>query len=310
MNFFEQAFAGKNNWWRYLIVILVSFVGGQLLGSIPLWLVISIKTLMTDTMSNPTSFTDFEAYGINSTLGLALLLFPFVLSFILMILLFKPMHNRAFKTAVSGNTSIRWNRLLFGFVLWAIIAGVGLIIDYSINGDKFELQFDLAAWLPLIFVSLLIIPLQAGYEELLFRGYLAQGVGLITKNRLAAIILPSVLFALMHAANPEIEKYGFWVMMPQYFTMGLIFALISVWDDGIELAIGAHAANNAFISIFVVTDGAVFQTDALLKMNEVDPMKEYYSLIIGGIVFIGILFWKYNWKASDILKKVKKVANH
>ena len=35
-------------------------------------------------------------------------------------------------------------------------------------------------------------------------------------------------------------------MMPQYIFMGFIFGLISVFDDGIECAMGAHTANNIF----------------------------------------------------------------
>ncbi len=90
-------------------------------------------------------------------------------------------------------------------------------------------------------------------------------------------------------------------MMPQYFTVAVIYALVSVFDDGIELAMGAHAANNTFLSIFVTTDSAVFQTDALLKVLEIDPTKELITLLIASLVFIGALAFKYKWSFKTLI---------
>jgi uncharacterized protein len=38
-------------------------------------------------------------------------------------------------------------------------------------------------------------------------------------------------------------------MMPQYVFFGIVFAVLTMIDDGIEIAIGAHAANNIFLSV-------------------------------------------------------------
>ena len=73
----------------------------------------------------------------------------------------------------------------------------------------------------------------------------------IVKNRWFPLIMTSILFGLMHGLNPEVKEFGLLTMMPQYILFGLIFGIITILDDGIEAAMGAHAANNIFLCIMV-----------------------------------------------------------
>ena len=304
MNHLESAYLGKNKCWKYLLMIIVIPLLAQLVGSIPLFIAQSVQQSKLNLASGDFDPLDFASYGLNSTLGLALLLLPFLISLLFFIKFFKPLHERSFTTVINGTSSIRWRRLIIGFAVWVVIMAFVVVVDYYLNISNYQLRLDLNALIPLAIVSLAIIPFQAFYEEILIRGYLAQGIGRLTKNRLLVILIPSALFALLHAANPEVKEHGFWVMMPQYFTVAVIYALVSVFDDGIELAMGAHAANNAFLSIFVTTDSAVFQTDALLKMIEIDPSKEFVSLLIASFVFMGALAFKYKWSFKTLITKI------
>ena len=296
MRHLESAYLGQNEWWKYVLLIIISLVGANIIGAIPLGVAMIIYSVKNGGTMNALEGLNFTAIGMNSTLGLALMIFSFIVGLVLFILLFKPFHQRLFQTVINGTNKIRWRRVITGFLIWGIIMAFYTTVDYFMNIDNYELRLNLNALIPLAIVSLLLIPFQAFYEEILFRGYLAQGVGRITKNRIAVIIIPSIFFALMHGLNPEIEKFGFWNMMPQYFMIAAVYAFISILDDGIELAMGAHAANNAFISIFVTADGTAFQTDALLKVYEISPWKEFVVLIIASAVFIGTLAFKYRWR--------------
>lgn len=94
-------------------------------------------------------------------------------------------------------------------------------------------------------------------------------------------------------------------MMPQYISFGLIFGLISVLDDGIELAMGIHFANNAFLSLFVTHSSAAFQTTAVFEAQKVDPYWGFLTLLLSGIILIAFLYRKYNWSFSVLNKKIE-----
>jgi len=304
MNHLESAYLGQNQWWKYLLMLAVIPLLAQLVGALPLFITQSVQSYRHGIDSSSINALDFASYGVNSTFGLFLLIVPFIVSLLFFIKFFKPLHKKAYTTVINGTSTIRWRRIIIGMAVWGIIMAFTLVVDYYLNIDNYELRLNLKKLIPLALVSIVFIPLQAFYEEILIRGYLAQGIGRITKNRIVVIIIPSLLFALLHGSNPEVEKFGFWLMMSQYFTIAVIYALVSVFDDGIELAMGAHAINNVFLSIFVVTDGSVFQTDALLKMIEVDPFKEFVTLVIASFVFIGALAFKYKWSFKTLTTKI------
>ncbi|WP_430810032.1 MULTISPECIES: lysostaphin resistance A-like protein [unclassified Carboxylicivirga] len=303
----ESAYKGENEWWKYLLLIAISLLGGQIIGGVFMMIILAVLsasgggTLTAEALSS----MDFAAMGVHPTVGLVLLMLPFLISLLLLVVFFKPLHRRVFTSVINGWQKVRWQRVITGYGVWALIMAFFLVVDYYMNIDNYELRLNWGALIPLALVSLVLIPFQSFYEEILFRGYLAQGVGRITHSRWMVIIIPSVFFALLHSMNPEIEKFGFWTMMPQYFMIGAVYALLSVLDDGIELAMGAHAANNTFISIFVTADGMAFQTDALLKAQEIDPSKEFVTMLIGSVIFVGALAFRYKWSWRVLSKPVE-----
>jgi membrane protease YdiL (CAAX protease family) len=146
-----------------------------------------------------------------------------------------------------------------------------------------------------------MIPFQAGFEEILFRGYLMQGLAVLVRKRWFPLIVTSLLFALMHCINPEVKEYGFLTMMPQYIVFGLIFGVITILDDGVEAAIGAHTANNAFLCIMVTSKSSALQTAALYEQNKLYPWIELGALLVTGLVFIFILKIIFRWKSFAVL---------
>ena len=92
-----------------------------------------------------------------------------------------------------------------------------------------------------------------------------QGSILLFKYRWVALLLTGFAFGLLHGSNPEVDRFGFWVAMPQYILMGLLLGLVAIWDDGLELALGLHLANNIISSLVVTHDASALQTHALFK---------------------------------------------
>jgi hypothetical protein len=146
-----------------------------------------------------------------------------------------------------------------------------------------------------------LIPFQASFEEILFRGYLMQGFTLLVRNRLFPLLMTSLLFGLMHGLNPEVKEFGFFTMIPQYILFGIIFGIITILDDGIEAAMGAHAANNAFLCIMVTNESSVLQTSALYEQHVVYPWAEFASMLFMGILILFILKVIFKWKSFSVL---------
>ncbi len=138
----------------------------------------------------------------------------------------------------------------------------------------------------------------------MFRGYLAQGIGVLTKNRLLVVIFPAIIFGLVHSFNPEVEEFGFWLVMPQYVLFGLIFGLISILDDGIELAMGAHTINNVFLSLFITHKASAIQTNALFVQENLNAPKDLIIMFVIGTIFVTTLTMIYKFKFSLLTKKI------
>ncbi len=96
------------------------------------------------------------------------------------------------------------------------------------------------------------------------------------------------------------------MMMPQYILFGLIFGIVTILDDGIEAAIGAHAANNAFLCIMVTHNSSALQTPAVYEQQNIYPFTEFAALLVTGVVFLVILKMIFRWGSySLVLSRVK-----
>jgi hypothetical protein len=189
---------------------------------------------------------------------------------------------------------------------------VMIAVDYLMHPDDFIVNFKPSSFFILLLISLLFIPLQTGFEELLFRGYLIQGLGVLFRNAWIPLILTSAGFGLLHAFNPEVEKLGPLILL-YYIGTGFLFGIITLLDEGTELALGMHAANNVAAAVFVTMDWAVFQTDALLVdrsepslgMEMMLPVFILYPLVI---LFLSRKYGWSNWMQKLTGRIVKPVS--
>ncbi len=304
--FMAAPFRGKNAFWRYFLGGVAPFLVSNIIGAIPLAIVIISYTLDGSTLPQKGGMPDFELMGIDLNLGFALTLFPFILAFFTVVWLVKPLHNRSFGTVINGGRKVRWGKMLFSAFLWIAISAAWLFWSVRTDPGNFSLNNTSRTLLILAALSLLLIPFQAAFEEIIFRGYLMQGFAVLTRNRWLPILITSLLFGLMHSLNPEVREYGFFTMIPQYVFFGLVFAVLTMFDDGIELAIGAHAANNAFLSVFVTHKDSALQTPAMYEQLEIYPWKDFIGLVAMSVVFVVIMAVVYRWK--DIRKLYARIT--
>lgn len=308
MNHLESAFTGKNGWWRYTLMFAVILIVANTIGAIPL-----LISLYSKSVSDPAVFSKFSASpndlsiaGLNSTTGFIIMMVPFISGLIAFSLLVKPLNNRTLRMTINGTDKIRWNRFFISAAVWTILSALFFFVYLKLDPSNFSFNNKTGSLILISVISVLLIPFQAAFEEILFRGYLMQGFATLVKKRWFPVIMTSLLFGLLHSFNPEVKEFGFFTMMPQYIAFGLIFGIITVLDDGIEAAMGAHAANNIFLCIMVTSESSALQTPALYVQYNIHPWMEFCGLCILGILFIIILKMIFKWgNFSVLLRKIQ-----
>ena len=192
-----------------------------------------------------------------------------------------------------------------------MLLGIGFeLIMYFMSPQAYIFQLNWSTFLPLLLISIFFLPIQTSLEELVFRGYALQGIGNLTKSRLIALLITSVLFGLIHGMNPEVAKYGFWTMQMYYVSAGLILGIMTIMDDSLELALGVHAATNIYGALFLSYEGSALQTDSIFKTTEINPILMFIFLLLMGAIFLFLCSRKYKWLSfSKILEPVDKTLN-
>ncbi len=303
MNHLESSYIGKNAFWRYLLMVAALFAATNTIGGIPLIVAMGIKSaadpgIISQLAENP---GDLSVLGLEPNLYLLTMIFPFLIGLGAFVLLIRPLNERSVSQVVNGTGSFRWNRFLISALIWILISAIYLIISVRTEPENFHLNNTSETLIPLIIISLLLIPFQSAFEEVLFRGYLMQGFTNLVRNRWFPLVMTSIFFALMHVLNPEVREFGFLAMMPQYLLFGLIFGIMTILDDGIEAALGAHAANNAFLCIMVTSESSAIQTPALYEQLEINPWSDLLTMLFMGLVVILLLKIVFKWKSFSVL---------
>ena len=289
MKHLENGLEHKKKWYSYILIFVFGSIFGSLIGMIPkgVWSVILRNNIIRK--------IDVE---IIKNVDLVVLLIPFLSCLMLLLYLIKRVNNQSYKEIINGTNKIRWSRYIFAFFVWFSMGLMALFVDIVVFKESYTFSFHLSSFIPLLLIALIFIPIQTAFEELVFRGYFAQGIGALTRNRWLVWLIPSVIFALMHCANPEVKEYGFFISMANYLLMGLLLGLVSILDDGIELAMGVHCANNIFCSTIVTFKESVLNTGAIFTANKMNLQDGIYGYIftLALAFFIFKLRYKLNFR--------------
>lgn len=296
MNYIQQAYKGKNDWWRYLSMVLLIFFGWQIIGVIPIAVVAIMHS--SDVIAFQKAAADsFISLGINANLYLFSMILMFAIGLFFVFLGIKTIHKRSITSLVTSRKKLDWKRIFFAFGIWFVLAVLLLSVEYFNAPENYEWNFKFLPFLVLVAISFFLLPLQTSFEEILFRGYLMQSLGILVKNRWIPLLITSVGFGLLHSFNPEVEKLGYLIMV-YYIGTGFLFGITTLMDEGLELSIGLHAANNIVAAVFVTTNWTVFQTDALF-IDTSEPslgMETFLPVFVIYPILLFIFSKKYDWK--------------
>ncbi len=311
--FLEKINKSPNVGFKYLLgffIIALFYVIGQF----PLAIALIVKSF-TSGKAIPTSESEIMKYfSPNVTLFLMLLIFVFTMLGIIIVV--KYIHKMRLIDIITSREKVDWKRIFFAFVLWGLFSLCSTLIVYYSSPENFVLNFKPIPFLILVLISITMLPIQTSAEEFIFRGYLMQGFGLLAKNRWFPLIVTSTLFGLMHIMNPEVEKMGP-IIMVYYIGTGLFLGIITLMDDGMELSLGFHAANNIVTALLVTSEWSALQTESVFK--DVSAPSVSYEILIPVVVVFPLLLIifskKYNWsnwkeKLTGKILVVQQIENN
>lgn len=284
-DFVKEANNKKNTYWKYLIP---SFLFFGLIG-----LNISVIFLL-DIDQSALIKQQIEEIGKNMTFVSTIA--PLSIFCLLILLYVKLVHKQSLRSLTTTRPKIDWSRVGFSFMLVSAFIIAFTLIDYASKPEDYELNFELMPFLGLLLFAIILVPLQTSFEEYFFRAYLMQGIGGFFKSRFLALFITSVLFGLLHIANPEIGKIGY-ILLVTYIGTGFLLGIMTLMDEGIELALGFHAANNLITALLVTTDWTAFQTNSIL-ISIAEPevgFEIFIPVFVIYPIYLLIFAKKYKW---------------
>jgi membrane protease YdiL (CAAX protease family) len=291
--FIEQGVNSENKFWKYIVGIIL-IITASFIGQIPILVGFFYETIVNEKQYPSNEAEMMRFFEPNLTLFLILISFVFTLFAIYLVVRF--LHNQTMLSVTTSRAKVDWNRVFFSFSVWAVFTVISTLLFYYYNPGDFVVNFKPLPFALLVVIGVLLIPIQTSTEEYIFRGYLMQGFANLVKNKWFPLLMTSVIFGSMHLSNPEVIKMGN-IIFIYYIGTGLFLGIITLMDEGMELALGFHAANNLVSALLVTSDWSAFQTHSILK--DISEPKAGLDVILPVLVIYPILIYifsrKYNW---------------
>ncbi len=276
-SFLEPGRGKDNQAWRYVLT-LVTIIWAALLGGL---IVILVAYAFEGSL-------DIETYSPISVLLVSML--PFLAVLLTLWGCLRLFHKRGLLSLVRPTGAFSWQKILLSGVLWFFLAGLSDLVLAILNPANYRWSFDAKSFFLFLLPALILVPIQTSTEELVFRGYLTQWAGRYSRRMWLPLLVPSIVFMSMHALNPEVEAYGFWLTMPMYLGIGLLMAWVTLKTGGLEMALGLHLANNLYATLIVTFPNTALPSPAFFSIQTYEPVAALIQQVIVMAVYLGFIY--------------------
>ena len=205
--YIARAFNGLHEFWRYIIGVIIAIIG-VIAFSMPHLIAIVIETAKGNIDMSKMEDTSYIMGLFEPNINLVFILLPFTGGLLALLLAVKFLHKQSINDLTTTRKKIDWKRVWFIFFLWGIVSSSLVLVDYFMSPEDYQWNFNLIPFLILCVIAIILVPLQTSFEEYIFRGYLMQGIGVLAKNKWVPLVITSLVFGLLHIANPEVDKLG------------------------------------------------------------------------------------------------------
>ncbi|WP_040278466.1 CPBP family glutamic-type intramembrane protease [Psychroserpens damuponensis] len=184
----------------------------------------------------------------------------------------------------------------FAFLISLITIPMFIIVNIKYTIGYLQNSLLLIAVITVGIIVFQIIKKTNGFESQTF-----NSLRNICQRNWSPLLITSAIFGLLHIANPEIGKLGYSLLI-YYIGTGLFLGIMTLMDEGTELALGFHAANNLFTALLVTSDWTAFQTHSILK-DIAEPKLELIDMVVPVFIMFPIILFVFskvykwtNWK--------------
>lgn len=182
---------------------------------------------------------------------------------------------------------------------WYFRAGASITLAVATAGTMIGMMFytpvpnlPFATWLIWLPSSLLLILVQSGSEELLFRGYLMQQLAARFRSPWIWWVMPAALFAILHY-DPSVQGPNAPLFVLDIFIFALLAGDLTARTGNIGAAFGLHFVNNALAFLFIALEGELTGLALHLTPFAADDWDNMRVGVIADIVMLLVIYAIY-----------------
>lgn len=198
------------------------------------------------------AFADGKGLGQTPT-SVLLLLATFVVLSVALFASVRLVHKRG-ALSLFGIAGSRWRD--FWRATWVSLGVTMVIMAVSLPFAELTPNLDLSRWMLFLLPAVVLVAIQTGAEELVFRGYLQQQLGARFNSFLIWGVLPSALFGVAHFEIASAGASAPYVALAAGL-FGLVAADLTARTGSIMAAWGIHFANNIVAILGVGVPGSI-----------------------------------------------------
>lgn len=193
-------------------------------------------------------------------------------------------HRQRFGTLIAPERRVRWREARLGLYIALAIFGLSILPAFVIEGAPRRTELPLGDWAFWLLIFIPLIWVQAGAEELLFRGYLVQQIAIRLRHPLLWAVPPAALFGVLHY-NPGLPGSAGLLYALATFCIGLSTAVMTYRTGSLSAAMGFHFGINILGVTVVGAEGLiegsqlfVYNAEAALNLLGIDNIAHFLLL--------------------------------
>ncbi len=177
------------------------------------------------------------------------------------------------------------------FAAATVVAGILLFLSVGFWFLMFDAQRNLetGVWITVLPFAILGLLVQTGAEEVLFRGYLQQQLAARFRSPLIWMILPSLMFGLVHL-DPSQDTQTILLVVGAASFFGLLAADLTAVTGSIGAAWGFHFANNAIAILLISTQDTLTGLSLYITPYGLDEAMELTGPLIQDLLVMFVIW--------------------